>query len=448
MSFLDNCRRLIALESSPTHGNLSAAEFAGKLCEEAGLHVEYQHESEEGIDQCNVIARPAPGGMPPAEILLQTHLDTVHAGHFSHWTQTQMNPFNASIYDDVMYGLGVADTKLDFLCKLEAAKAFAGKTLQKPFVLVATFGAQNGMSGAIKLIRRKKLNATHAVVGEPTQMRLVTAGTGLAVVEIAIPFSEEERAYRRDHDLLESMSTQSRMFTGKAAHSSDPQAGENAIMKMMEYLSHLPDGIAVMDLDGGIDYNTVPENALLEIDTVAGFKDPILPKISHIHAGLKALEVELKAFREEGFDPPHPTMNLGMVRTYQQEVRITGSCRLPPSVTDATYENWMRKLGAAVQRVGATFRVKDYRKGFTTHAESQFVKGAQEILGKMGLNAQPQKLAVATEANVFSRLGIECLVWGPGQSVGNSHAPNENIRISDLRTATEFYKQLIERFCL
>ena len=439
MSFLDQCRRLVSLESTPRHGNRIAAEYVGELCEQAGLTVDYQRESLEGVDECNVIARPQ-SHVPTQEILLQTHLDTVPAGHFSQWTKTQSNPFNASIYNDVLYGLGVADAKLDFLCKLEAVRPLIGRPLKTPFVLVGTYGAQSGMAGAIKLIRRKKLNATHALVGEPTNMRLGHAGTGLAVVEISIPFSEEEKAYRRDHDLLDSTSTQSRMFSGAS--------GENAIMKMLEYLAHLPDGIAVMDLDGGTDAGTRPAHAVLEIDTVAGFKDPILPKISKIHSSLLDLERDLQLVREDGFDPPFSTMNLGMIRTSESDVRIRGSCRLPPSVTDAVYEGWMRKLGSAVQSVGATFSVKDYRKGFTTKVESDFVRSAQEILRQRGLDPSLHKLAMPSEANVFSRLGIECLVWGPGQSVGNSHAPNESIRISDLKAATEFYRQLVERFCL
>lgn len=437
MSFLEDCRKLVGLESTPTHGNLDAAKFVGRLCEEAGLHVEYQLESLGGVDQCNLIARPR-GGRPESEVVLQTHLDTAHAGHFSHWTRTQSNPFNASIYDDLMYGLGCADVKLDVLCKLEAVKHFVGRELRTPFALVATFGGKTGMAGAIKLIRRKKLNAKFALVGYPTGMRLVGAGTGLAVVEIAIPFSEEEKAYRRDHDLLESTTTQSRMFGGR----------DNAIMKMMEYLAQLPDGIAVMDLDGGVDPGTVPTNAVLEIDTVGGFRDPILPKISRIFAGLHRLEQSLHAFRQADFEPPHATINLGMVRTLAEEILITGTCRLPPAVNDATYEGWMRELNTCVEGVGATFRVKDYRKGFTTAAESPFATTAQSVLNEMGLDAKLHKLAVVSEANVFTRLGIECLVWGPGQSVGYTQAPNESVGIGDLKTATEFYKRMIERLCV
>jgi acetylornithine deacetylase/succinyl-diaminopimelate desuccinylase-like protein len=447
LSFLEDCRKLVGIETTPSHGNLAAAEFVGGLCAQAGLHVEYQRETVEGIEQCNIIARPSPG-VPPREFMLQTHLDTGDAGHFSLWTKTQSNPFNASIYNDIMYGLGAADTKLDFLCKLEAVRTIKDHPLKLPVVLVATFGAHSGMTGAIKLIRRKKISAVQALIGEPTEMRLVHAGMGLAVVEISVPFSEEERVYRRNHDLAESASTQSRMFSGRAAHSSDPRSGENAILKMMAYLAQLPEGIAIMDLNGGINYNSVPASAILEIDTVAGFSEPILPKISHIYGSLLALERELSRFREDGFRPPWPTMNIGMIRTFEAEVRLTGSCRLPPAVTDEIYENWMNSLNKAVQSVGATFRIKDYRKGFTTASESPFVKGVQEILSSMSLDPGLDKIGIASEANVFNRLGVECLVWGPGQSIGNSLAPNENVKLDDLRVATAFYQRLLERYCL
>lgn len=447
MSFVENCRRLIGLDSTPSQGNRLAAEFVGELCRQAGMHVEFQYETLGGVEQCNVIARPK-AVVPEAEVLFQTHLDTVEAGNFTQWTKTQANPFSASIYNDEIFGLGTADVKLDFLCKLEALKQFVERSMRTPFVLVGTYGAQNGMAGAIKLIRRKKLRAVRAFIGEPTEMQIVTAGKGLAVVEISIPFSDEEKAYRLNHDQQESSSSQSRMFSGRAAHSSDPQAGENAIMKMLEYLAQLPDSVAVMDLDGGINYNSVPASAILEIDTVAGFRDPILPKIARIRGEFLELEKKLQEHREEGFFPPYPTMNLGMIRTSDEDVKITGSCRLSPTISDSVYEGWMKSLAEACNSLGATFRVTDYRKGFQTSPIAKFVVESQKILKEMGLSQVPIKMTMATEASVFSRLGVECLVWGPGRSVGNSHAPNESIQLSSLNQATEFYKRAVERFCL
>lgn len=441
------CRKVIALESTPSHGNKEVAEFIGHSCESQGFYVTYQNETLNGLEQLNVIIRPQKE-QPKEEFLLQTHLDTVDPGNFATWTRTQSNPFNATIYDGRIYGLGSADTKLDFLCKIEAAREFLNKPMRVPYVLVGTFGAQNSMAGAVKLVRRKTISAKAALIGEPSSLELIHAGPGLAVVEISIPFSEEEIEYRAKHDLMESSSTQSRMFSGRAAHSSNPDMGENAIVKMLDYLTQLPEGLAIMDLDGGINYNSVPSSAVVEMDVVGGLREPIVPKLSRIMTSLKSLEKKFKNLNDKGFSPAHPTMNIGIIRTYDDQVRMTGSCRLTPSVTDEIYEVWMAELKEACSAVGATFRVRDYKKSFYTEEASPFSRLCLETMKSLGLKASVTKTAVSTEASVFSRLGVECLIFGPGQSVGNSHAPNESISMEDLSVATNFYRQVIERICL
>lgn len=445
MKFVDVCREFIAIESTPGHGNFEAAEFVAHLASDMGFQVENQKETLNGLEQSNVIVRNS-SGIPAQEFLLQTHLDTVDPGNFGQWTKTQSNPFNASIYGDEMYGLGVADTKLDFICKLFAAKDFIGQKLKIPFVLVGTYGAQSAMAGAVKLVRRKQVNAKMALVGEPTDLQLIHAGQGMAVVEISIPFSKEEIDYRTQHDLKESSTTQSRIFHGKAAHSSRPEMGENAIVKMLDYLIQLPEGIAVMGLDGGINFNSVPDFAVLEIDMVAGFKDPIVPKVSYILKKTKEVEAEFKSF-VDGEGDEIPTLNIGAIRTYDDQIRVIGSCRMPYSVPEELYQKWMSDLGQACEAKGAAFRVRDYKKAFHVTKNSEFLKGCADILEGFGKDARPGAISVATEASVFSRLGLECLVFGAGQSIGNSHAPNEKVKLSDLETATEFYRQVIERFC-
>ncbi len=200
--FVDACRKFIELESTPAVGNADLAEFAAELCREAGLHVELQSEMMNGIRQTNVIARPS-SERPAEEFLLQTHLDTCDPGAYGLWTRTGANPYSASIYQeqgtDVLYGLGAADVKLDFLCKLYAIHDLRGSAWKLPPVLVGTFGEETGMHGAIKLIRKKMIAAKMALVGEPTDLRAICAGKGFAAVEIEIPFSEEEKEIGRAH---------------------------------------------------------------------------------------------------------------------------------------------------------------------------------------------------------------------------------------------------------
>ena len=283
------------------------------------------------------------------------------------------------------------------------------------------------MAGAVKLLRKKKVNATFALVGEPTEMRLLYAGKGLAVVDIEIPFSEEELAFRREHDVNERSSSQSKVFLGKSAHSSSPQHGESAILKMLHYLSKLPEGIAVMELDGGVNFNTVPSQSVLEFDMAGGLKDTIAKKITHLSRAIEGLEKDFLNYPDAEFTPEFPTLNIGMVRTHDDHIKFSGCCRIPPSVNQETYERWMDNLRTICAATGSVFRVTEYKQPFRSELESAFSQACQAQLRESNLPTECGTQSVTNEANVFSRLGIECLVIGPGQGVGNSHSPEEHV---------------------
>lgn len=447
MDFLDACRKFIAIDSTPSSGNLELALFAGELCREAGLKVEIQRETLNGLEQANVIARPGEGPRE-GELLLQTHLDTVDPGAYGLWTKTNCNPFNASIYGDELYGLGAGDVKLDFLCKLQALIELRGARFATPPVLVGTYGEELGMGGAVRLVRKKKIAASRALIGEPTDMRLIHAMKGFAQVEIEIPFPEEEREYREQHDLGESTSTQSKIFSGKSAHSSNPDLGESAILKMLDYLAKLPDGLAVMSVEGGVNFNTVPAQAMLEIDVVGGLRRNISRRVQRVMEAIAAVERDFEHYHDPSFVPSRPTLNIGMIRTYQDHIKMSGCCRLPPIVSHETYEGWMSLLRDACEGIDGAFRVTDYKQPYRTSTDAEFVRVCQSQLANLGLESACATQSSTTEANVFSRFGMECLVIGAGRGVGNSHAPNEHVKISQLQEAVRFYKGVIERVCL
>lgn len=466
MEFVDACRKIIGIDSSPSAGTLAVAEFAAQLAEQMDLEVELQQESWNGLDQANVIIRPRFEQIANAlegEFLLETHLDTPDPGAYALWVKTDSNPFGASIYPsaegDVIYGLGTADVKLDFLCKLyalrdscEALKRNASKWRLPP-VLVGTFGEELGMPGAVRLIRKKKVRPRAVLIGEPTGLRPVVAGKGFASVEIEVPFSAEELKFREEHAMGESALSQSRIFPGKAAHSSAPQYGESAIEKMLDALERLPSGIALIEVEGGVNFNTVASQAVLEIDSVAGLsteaaKHLMAQKLIRIRAAVKLVQAQFRKFPDPEFVPAEPTLNIGMVRTYEDHVKLSGCVRLPPTVSQSDYETWMQLLRDACSSEGAVFRIGDYKAPFRVSGDSEFVRTCETVLTEMGINAPRATQAVANEANVFAKFGLDCLVWGPGQGVGNSHTPNECVKISDLTLATDFYRRVIERMCL
>ena len=171
-------------------------------------------------------------------------------------------------------------------------------------------------------------------------------------------------------------------------------------------------------------------------------------KIVRIRGAIRKVQEQFKKFPDAQFVPQEPTLNIGMVRTFDDHVKLSGCVRLPPTVSQADYEKWMFSLRQACSDEGAVFRIGDYKQPFRTDAKSSLVEVCSSALKGLGVDAPLAAQAVANEANVFAKFGIDCAVWGPGQGVGNSHTPNECVRIAELDRAMEFYRHVIERMCL
>ncbi len=439
------------MDTTPAHGNAEATRFLAELARARGFDVDVQEETQKETPQANLLIRLA-GPRPDYELMLQTRLDTPDPGPFALWTKTGQNPFDAHIIEGEIWGLGAADCKLDAICKLEALTRFkaahGGRVGSLPPVLVYTFGEETGMTGALKLIRKNKMNAKYAVIGEPSDLRLLTAGNGFAHVEIQLPFEEDEADYREDHNLRENSSTISKTFSGKSAHSANPERGESAVIKMLSYLSQLPEDLAIMEIDGGVNANTVPAQAFLEIDPFSGFRLPMAKKLNHVFAAVQRLESEFLFHRDLDFSPPHPTLNLGSVRTRDYGIEIMGTVRIPPGITNETYEAWMQKFRAECQRVGGDFRVSDYKRPYRTDANGNFTRTLRGIAKDQGLPVETGTHSSTNEASLFHRVGIECVSFGPGVREGNIHTPEERVRIEDLRRAVDFYDGLMARMSL
>ncbi|MFN8945092.1 MAG: M20 family peptidase, partial [Pseudobdellovibrionaceae bacterium] len=93
MNFVDACRKLISIDTTPGQSIVECTNFLNQLATQKGLKVEIQSEFEGDLEQANIIIRPMEG-KPALEFLLQNHLDTVDPGPFQLWNQTGHNPFD------------------------------------------------------------------------------------------------------------------------------------------------------------------------------------------------------------------------------------------------------------------------------------------------------------------------------------------------------------------
>jgi succinyl-diaminopimelate desuccinylase len=180
--FLDEARKMIRINSVSVNGNEEVANFVAALMQDRGLKTQIQHVTHSNEDiskrQFNVIGimgDPLSDRKIRKGLLLNTHLDTVSPGIFENWTETGGDPFAATLKEGRIYGLGSADVKLDFLCKLHALERFRERKLKQPVYLVGTCGEEIGMFGAKYLIKSQALNPRFVVVGEPSELKIVYA---------------------------------------------------------------------------------------------------------------------------------------------------------------------------------------------------------------------------------------------------------------------------------
>jgi succinyl-diaminopimelate desuccinylase len=197
---------------------------------------------------------PADGrcGSAPG-LILTGHLDVVGPGERS-WRH---DPFGGEVADGRLYGRGAADMKGAIAAMIAAALAIrrAGVPLAGDLVLAFTAGEEVDSLGAQALVDAGLLSGADAVViGEPTDLEVYVAEKGNLALEI------EAR--------------------GRAAHSSMPELGANAIYAMadvvarLEQLSFLTQShpllglptLSVGTIRGGVKTNVVPDRCAVEVD--------------------------------------------------------------------------------------------------------------------------------------------------------------------------------------
>lgn len=446
--FIEIARQMISFDTTPQSSTVELVHFLKGLAIKMGLHVDVQNETQHSVPQANIIVRLRPQSPGEQTFLLQSHLDTTDPGAYSLWKKNQSNPFDAVIDNGHIYGLGVAEVKLDFLCKLFAMHSMRDQKLStlNP-ILVGTFGEETGMQGALKIIRKNKMNARYALISEPSDLQIINAAKGFVTVEIRVPFSKAELLFKQQHAELTESSSQSKVFSGKATHSSTPHLGENAAVKLFEYLETLSPDQMILDIDAGSRFNIIPNQASVEIVQTSEFINSTITKLNKVYRVMKNIEMDMKNYLDEDFTPQHSTYSIGVVRMYEDYILIGGSCRIVPSVGSEIYEKWIKMFQASCEEIGAEFHLQDYKRPFRVSTKSILVKAAQSELEKLDIRKECRTMASANEASLFSRVGIECLCIGIGEREGNIHTPSEKVHLEQTKTAIHFYEKMIARLC-
>lgn len=483
---------MIHIDSVTANGNEELANFVSGLLQDRGLKPRVQHVTHARDDlskrQFNVIGilgDPLVDRKIRKGLLLNTHLDTVSPGLAENWTEVDGDPFNAVVKDGRIYGLGAADVKLDFLCKLHAMDRFRERKLKQPVYLVGTCGEEVGMFGVKYLIKSGALNPKFVVVGEPSDLKVVYAHKTLNIVKVHIGFQSVERDVRGFNRRVNLYGF------GKSAHGSYPHLGVNAVSSMLEFLqAAVRTGFELRftRFDGGDTVNKVPDRASAQFAlTSHQFEDfkrffqesvsrpekdrsfqvelggvgdagvrflpeSIFPCLMEVMEFFRGIATDFEKVKDDSYAPAFSTVNCGRLRQDEAGLTLYFDLRILPDLSIEEIQSHLlqgiRNLAARYSNLNISLVRERMNPGLNMTLDHELVKICGEAMRAAGIDPVFDKKATSTEAAQYFQAGYESVVFGPGKSAGNSHSPNEHNLLEHLQRATLFYEKLIERVCL
>jgi acetylornithine deacetylase len=229
-------------------GEKNVADFLASVSAKAGLPVQFQKVC---ASRSNFITRLQPSGKITKRILLAPHLDTVPAANEKQFSPVKKN--------GRIYGRGACDTKGSVAAMLSALISLANNP-QRPKqteIIFAGLVDEEGAQRGSRALAETGLKADLAIVGEPTELKIVTAHKGSLWLRL------ETR--------------------GKAAHGANPHLGKNAVHKMARVVDLLETTyakelrrrkhpllghgtISVGTISGGTQPNIVPDQCIISAD--------------------------------------------------------------------------------------------------------------------------------------------------------------------------------------
>ena len=366
---------LVALESvNPAYpggsrGEAAVANYVESYCRRLGLAVTRQPVLS-GRD--NIRAELC---VPSAQqtLLFEAHMDTVDLGPMG------AQALRPDVREGRLYGRGSCDTKGSLAAMLLAMQSLQTEPerLGVNVMLLATVDEEYGFRGVTAYVD-SKYPVQAAVVGEPTELRIVVAHKGCVRWRLST--------------------------TGRAAHSSRPEDGDNAIDQMAEVLQSLrafqarlrgrrhplvgSPTLSVGRIWGGTGVNIVPERCTIEIDRRLIPGEDAQGALAEVDAFLAECAVDnplLKVAREE------------------------------PFVADWPLE---------------------------TPSDAAVVSAACAACASLNLPTQPIGVPYGTDASKLWALGgIPAIVLGPG-SIAQAHTAEEYVSLAEVVAAADLYRRI------
>lgn len=383
MSELDETIRilgdLIAFDTVSSESNLKLISYVEDYLSALGAKVSI-YQDETGA-KANIFATLGPdedGG-----IVLSGHSDVVPVED-QEWTS---DPFEMIQRDGLLYGRGTCDMKGFIACTLAMAPRYAASDLKKPVHFAFTYDEEIGCIGGQALVKElvdQGLKPSIAIIGEPTEMRVINGHKGC----------------RENHT----------KFVGLEGHSSQPDLGVNAVEYAVRYSAKLMELREILKTRAPKDSPFDPPWTTMGVGMLdGGIASNVIPGVAELRWDLRTVQDSDEELIDE------------VLTAYVDDVLVPQMKAVSP---EAGIEN---------EIVGAVVGLKPMTDS-----------AAVELVFALTGNNSTDVVAFGTEAGIFQKAGVSAVVCGPG-SILQAHKPDEFIAITQLEDCLEMLAKLGDR---
>lgn len=371
--------RLVACETisgRPTTG------LVGYVTEYLAAHeIEATLSYDETGERSNVFATIGPqvdGG-----VVLNGHTDVVPV-EGQNWSS---NPFELTRRGDRLYGRGAVDMKGFLACVLGAIPVFKAADLKFPIHIAFSYDEEIGglgMPGLLKDMATKGFRPKIVIVGEPTDMNIVTGHKG----------GDEMRTE----------------ITGLEVHSCDPTKGVSAVSAAVGLIAKIEEIGARLSAKPYPNSPFMPPYATFNVGTIEG------GAARNATAGWCNFDWEFRPMPGEDSRP------------IIAEIEDYAANELLP----------------AMRAVSPQADIRVITEVSVPSLDDRNAEAAANFVGEITGRNSRGVVSFGTDAGYFSDDGYSTVVCGPG-SITRAHVPDEFITVAELAQGLEFMEKIAQR---
>ncbi len=371
--------KLVSFDTTSRNSNLDLIDFVEDYLSAYGASCTRFYN--EDRTKANLLATIGPG--VEGGIILSGHTDVVPVDG-QPWVT---DPWEVTEEGGKLYGRGTCDMKSFSAIGLALVPEFLKRDLKAPIHFALSYDEEVGCTGVVSMIEGLESaipTPRCAIIGEPTDMKVVNANKGI-------------RSFRTTVE-------------GKESHSSLPAGGASAILYAMELIAHLQDLARQMEDLGDASGRFDPGYTTTSVGVIkGGTATNIIP-------------------RECTFDweyRPLPFVDQDCIKKeFESHVTNIVLPRLKKQAGDdgnITTEDLVAVPGLTAE------------EGNPADALALKLTGANRA----------ETVSYAAEAGLFQKAGVPSVICGPG-SITEAHKPNEFITLEQVEMSVAFFRRLMD----